>query len=267
MQRKIVYYLLVILFPFFIVSCMKDDVNVNAARLRVKLTDAPSDVFLEFHIDIKRIEILHTTLHDSLNEKWTVLDFKGIEQDVIPLSNGKSKQIIDQYFPAGNIRQVKIVFGTNNFLKTAEGTMEIIVPKEVEEGVIVDADINLYSHVITYLMIDIDAMQSVYKQNGVYMLKPVIRVFSETYGGALKGYVTPIEAKPRVIIIKNKDTLLTIPESNGMFLFRGLHEGVWEIKVIPSFSSGYQDTVFTDTIFTGIVREIKDKIELKKIGE
>ncbi|HCB88791.1 MAG TPA: hypothetical protein DEP71_05850, partial [Porphyromonadaceae bacterium] len=118
---------------------------------------------------------------------------------------------------------------------------------------------------ITSIMIDINAALSFYESNGNYFLKPVLRVFPETFGGSLKGYALPVEAMPIVKIVKDKDTLFTIPEkTDGMFHFKGLKEGDWEIVVFSTSNSGYRDTLFVDTVYTGKTRELKSKIVLKK---
>jgi hypothetical protein len=75
----------------------------------------------------------------------------------------------------------------------------------------------------------------------------------------------PLEAAPVVVIVKDEDTLLTLPErSDGMFLFKGMKEGDWKILVYSTTDLGYRDTLFVDTVFTGKTRELKSKIVLKR---
>lgn len=246
------------------VGCSKDDPSVNATRLRIKLTDAPVLLVSEFNVDIQKIEI-STTDNTNSDEQWTTLDFKGGIYNVLPLSNGKSKQIVDQYFPSGVLRKMKITFGNNSKIKTTDGEKILIPDPEIKDGIVVDVHDNLYANYITSIMIDINAALSFYESNGNYFFKPVLRVFPETFGGSLKGYALPVEAEPVVKIVQDKDTLFTIPEkSDGMFQFKGLKEGKWEILVFPASNTGYRDTLFTDSVFTGKTRELKSKIILKK---
>ena len=253
-------FLLVISF----VGCSKNDPSINATRLRISLTDAPALLISEFNVDIQKIEI-STTDNTSSEEKWATLDFKGGVYNVLPLSNGKSKQITDQYFPAGILRKMKITFGNNSTLKTTEGLKTLILDPEIKDGIVVEVNDNLYANYITNIMIDINAALSFYESNGNYFLKPVVRVFLETFGGSLKGYALPVDAEPAVFIVKDKDTLFTIPErADGMFQFKGLSPGEWEILIFSTSNLGYRDTLFTDSVFTGKTRELKSKIELKK---
>ncbi len=252
------------LFAISFTGCSKNDPSVNATRLRIKLTDAPVVLISEFNIDIQKIEI-STTDNTSGDEKWTTLDFRGGVYNVLPLSNGKSQQIIDQFFPAGVLRKIKITFGNNSKIKTDAGERNLVLDPGIKDGIVVEVNENLYANYITGIMIDINAALSFYESNGNYFLKPVLRVFAETSGGALKGYALPGEAMPIVRIVKDKDTLFTVPEkSDGMFLFKGLKEGEWEIAVFPASSLGYRDTLFVDTVYAGKTQELKSKIVLKK---
>lgn len=248
-----------------VAGCSKIDPSINATRLRISITDAPALTVSELNVDIRKIEVSTVDTVDNNRENWTALDFSGGVYNVLPLSNGKSKQIIDQYFPSGVLRRLKITFGDLSTLKTPEGVKNLVLSPEVEDGVIVDANANLYANYISHILIDINAALSFYESNGNYFFRPVIRAFPETFGGSLKGYALPDEAGPRVIIVKDADTLFTLPErADGMFMFKGLREGEWKIFVQATPNSGYRDTVFTDTVFTGKTRELKAKIILKK---
>lgn len=264
MYTKTVRLLTVISILLFFASCIKDNDNANSSRLRVKISNMPTDIFEEFHIDISKIEVSHNNSTDSSENIWTELDINGIDFDILDLYNGRFTQIVDQFFPSGAINQVKIFFGTNNYLETLNGKSEIVVPDDIKNnGLIIDVNIALQPNVISYLMLEINTSKSVYKNGDNYILSPVIRAFSETFGGSLKGYVSPAEAEPSITIIKDEDTLFTFTdETTGMFMFKGLNEGIWEINVSARPLTGYQDTVFTDTIFSGQLREIR--IALRK---
>lgn len=253
-----------LLFVLSFTGCANNDPSINATRLRINLTDAATLVVSEFNVDIQKIEVA-TTDNTSDEEKWTTLDFNGGVFDVLPLSNGKSKQITDQYFPAGVMRKIKITFGNNSTLATSTGVKPLVLDPEVKDGVVVEVNTNLYANYVTSIMVDINAALSFYELNGNYFFKPVLRVFPETFGGSLKGYALPLEAAPVVVIVKDEDTLLTLLErSDGMFLFKGLKEGDWKILVYSTTDLGYRDTLFVDTVFTGKTRELKSKIVLKR---
>ena len=52
MRRTLFPYYIIVTILIIIVSCSKEDVSENAARLRIKLTDATSLVLKELHVDI-----------------------------------------------------------------------------------------------------------------------------------------------------------------------------------------------------------------------
>lgn len=265
MYAKTARFFTIIFLLLSFVGCIKDNAQ-NTSRLRVKLSNVPTDIFEEFHIDIAKIEVSHSNASDNSDNNYTELDFNGIDCDISNLSNGRSLQILDQFFAIGAINRIKIFFGTNNYLQTTSGISEIVVPEDIQKnGFAVDVNLTLLPNVISYLILEINTSQSVYKNGDEYILRPVIRAFSETFGGSLRGYALPAEAEPTVTIIRDEDTLFTIPdEANGMFMFKGLNEGIWEIKVASHSLTDYLDTVFTDTIFAGQLRDIKTKIVLKK---
>lgn len=268
MFAKVIRFILLVLLFGSTLGCVKEDANATASRIRVKLTGISAYELEEFQVEIAVIEVSFADSTNSLQNTWIPLDFSGIKYDILTVKNGQSKQIIDQYISSGVIDEVKIKFGTNSSLKIDNRVSEIILPDELKEGLIVDVDLPMQPSVISYLVLEMNASESVYQAEDQYILRPSIRAYSETFGGSLRGNVAPEEAKPRITMIRDNDTLYTIPDrESGLFMLRALHEGVWEVQVKADPLSGYADTVFTDTIFNGKIRELKSKIVLKEIGE
>lgn len=268
---------ILIIFPILllllIVGCSKNDPSVNATRLRISLTDAPLQVkeegviVTEMNINIQKIEV---SLVDTLDksEDWVTLDYNGGVYNILTLTNGKSMQIADQYFPTGVLRRVKVTFGDNNTIKANGTTRNLVLDSSAKEGITLVVNANLYANYISNIMIDVNASLSLFEENGNFIFKPNIRAFAETSGGALRGYVLPPESNPRVIIANEVDTLFTFPElKDGLFMFKGLQVGEWDIYVFADPLSGYADTIFTDTIYLGKTTDIKSKIVLKKITQ
>lgn len=259
LYKALKYSLLILLHFSLFISCGKEDASVNATRLRIKLTDATSLVIKELHIDIQRIEVLVEDTTGS-EEEWETLQFTAGEYNLLKLMNGRSVQLVDQYFPAGGmLRKIKLVLGNNNRLKTnTEQMISLNLPSEMVEGIIIDnVNAALPANIITSVVIDVNAALSVRESNGSYFLHPSARAFPETYGGSLRGYVTPAEADAFVAIIRERDTFLTLPEGDGgMFLFMGLKPGSWEVHVIANPLSNYSDTIFTDSVVQGKITEI-----------
>lgn len=262
-HRIVRYFLLALSLVLATYACNEEDPSSTSTRLRVKLTDAAAPTIKEFIVDIEGIEIF---LKDSadVEGEWFILDFPGKTYNILQLMNGKTVQLIDQYVPAGTIlKSVKLHFGENNKLIPVTGIDDMIsleIPEELKDGLILDVEeTELRTYTIASIVIDLNAALSVViDSKGNYIFNPKGRVFPETFGGKLKGYVAPLtESNPIVAIIQGSDTLLSIPELEtdgdniGMFLFSGLREGDWEVHLIADAESGYQDTLLIDSVVAG----------------
>lgn len=261
MKRTLYPNYIILIGLLIITACSKEDVSVNAARLRIKLTDATSLVLKEMHIDINEIAVFAT---DSTNREgeWISLEYSGGEYNLLNLMNGKKVQLVDQYFPSyKKIEKIRLKLGNNNrLLSVTDSIVQLQLSPEIIDGVVIDnVDVDLATNVISSIIIDINAALSIQEVNRNWFLKPAARAFSETYGGSIKGFVAPMEANPYVAIIQEPDTFFTFPEADGMFYFFGLNEGAWDIHLIANPASNYRDTVFTDTISEGQKLELTPK--------
>ncbi len=268
MKKSLSPYYIILTVLLIITACRKEDISENAARLRIKLTDATSLVLKELHIDINEISVFVT---DSINKEgeWISLEFSGGNYNLLNLMNGKTVQLVDQYFPSyKKIENIKLRLGNNNKLVTITNTpIPLQLSSEIIDGIIIEnMEINLATNVISSVIIDINAALSISEINGNWFLKPVARAFPETYGGSIKGFVSPMDANPYVAIIQDTDTFLTFPEADGMFYFFGLNEGAWDIHLIADPISNYRDTVLTDTISKGQKLELTPKPILLQFG-
>jgi len=259
MLYKVIQYSSLCLLLFLsLVSCSTDDPSENATRLRIRLTDAASLEIKELTIDIQSIEVM---VADSLNreEEWVTLQFAGGEYNLLKLMNGKSVQLVDQYFPAGGrLQKIRLMLGNNNrLLTTANEIIPLEIPSEMTEGIMIDnVDAELPSHIISSIVIDVNAALSVRESNGNYSFHPVARAFPEIRGGSLRGYVAPVEANAFIAVVQATDTFLTLPEADGMFMFTGLKEGTCEVHVMANPLTHYRDTLLTDSIVQGKITDI-----------
>lgn len=272
-MNKSILSLLTLLLVLFAVSCSKNDPSVNATRLRISLTDAPlsskdGDVIItELNVDIEKIEVSMVDSVDSSVENWVTLTHNGELHNVLSLTNGKQKQIVDQYFPTGVLRQLRITFGGNSNMK-ANGVMkDVVLDPSARDGIVFDVNANLYANYISNIILDLNAALSLHEDNGNFIFNPSIRVFAEASTGSLKGYALPQNANPIVVITNKIDTLLTMPEfTDGLFVFMGLSAGEWDIHVLSDPALGYRDSIFSDTVYIGQTTDLS-KIMLRSIEE
>lgn len=259
MLNKWVRYFFLALLPILLIyGCEEDDPSVNAGRLRVKLTDATDITIKELYFHIQEISVFVTDTTNSEGE-WRTLEFNGGEYNLLKLFNGKSVQIVDQFFPAGKaIQKIRLVPGHNNrFLTNIDKEPSPLqLPGEIVNGVEIELPepIILMPNIISSLVIDVNAAQSIRNLNGNNFFYPTIRAFPESYGSKLQGQVSPAEFTAAIAVILEPDTLWTVVEPDGSFSFSGLEKGEWEVYLFAHPASLYTDTAFTWNVdTTGLV--------------
>ncbi len=156
--------------------------------------------------------------------------------NLLDFTNGLDTLLVEQELPAGTISQVRLVLGDNNQVKMNGEYYDIKTPSAQSSGL----KLNLHavlSEGLTYtLWIDFDAGRSIVEEgNGTFLLKPVIRAYTEASDGAITGVVEPIEARPYVMVISaNNDTTGTFADTiSGKFLIGGLNDGTYMINFKP----------------------------------
>lgn len=255
-KNKHLVFLIILFVAGLFIGCDKDETGDNEASLRIKLTDATSPIIKEMIIEITGVDVF---VMDStgVDGEWQSLEFNGGKYDLLKLRNGKMVQLVDQYFPADKkIEKIRLMFGNDNKIVQVVGRDDIPLQKseEIMDGLEIEdiSGVELHRNVITSIVIDINAALSVKEENGNYFLHPAGRAFAETFGGSIEGYVAPIEANPLVALTQNEDTLMTLPEEDGKFLFIGMNPGVWKVHILADKNTTFRDTIFlSDTLKLG----------------
>ena len=238
---------------FLGVSCENDNNNFTdkTARIQFKLTDAPSLVYDEVNIDIQGITVgvgdKFYNDADSVKIQWVdlIMTAPGL-YNLLDYRNGEVVMLADSDIPAGKISQVRLILGPNSNVVVDGVPHSLTTPSAYKSGLKFNLHETLEADKMYSFTIDFDAARSVIKtgngKNTKYILKPVIRTFAETFGGTIRGVVLPSEAEPVVQLVRGTDTLISLPESNGKFLFPGLAEGNYELTVISEDTLGYGDS-------------------------
>jgi hypothetical protein len=98
--------------------------------------------------------------------------------------------------------------------------------------------------------------------NGKFILKPVIHVYTESITGSIQGVVSPVEARPYIMAIREKDTTTTYADTlSGNFMIRGLPEGAYNLEIQPI--DGFSDTTLSDVMVVNGQTTILDSIMIK----
>ncbi|WP_312991380.1 DUF4382 domain-containing protein [Chryseobacterium flavum] len=219
----------------FLASCNDSD-EKGTATVNVRLTDGPA-AYNAVNIDIQRIEI-------NSNGEWIALNFPnpGI-YNLLNFKNGTDVVLGQATLPEGSVSQMRMVLGPNNNVVVNGVTHPLQTPSAQQSGLKFNWHQTLAANGAYTVWIDFDAGRSIVTTgNGSYILKPVIRTFSELTNGQIKGYVQPQAAQTVVHAITAADTLATaIPNPDGFFMFSGLPQGNYTVSYDADNSTGYAD--------------------------
>ena len=216
-------------------ACGDDNDDPAAPVVRVRLTDAPGD-YEKVIVDILGVQL------KPGDGDFTDLDenYAG-SYDLIELTNGKDTLIAVSDMPAGEVDQIRLLLGDDNFVQIDGQQLALTTPSAQESGLKVKVDGPALEPGKTYeLVLDFDAGRSVVEagNSGKYNLKPVLRarlreIELET-DGQITGQVTPADQQYVIAYPAGGDTLGTYVGTEGFFTFREVPVGSYTIEVWPN---------------------------------
>lgn len=292
-KKNSLHYVAVMLvvIAVFVSSCAKNasfESPTSMQEVSLFLTDAPA-VYDQVLIDIKSVKILVDTSKDTRKKDstnwervgadrdkrcasgdssliWEDLGIKAGVYDVLKLRNGIDTTLASKTVINGVIRLIKIEFGTNNFVMKDSVKYPLQIPTWAPNYVIIKLYGNEFEEFLTRkkrLWLDFNIANSIVQEgNNRFYLRPWFKPFTVNTTASIVGKVTPMEAKPIVMIFNNTDTSYALPNKDGYFKIRGLKEGTYTIYV--NASNGY----FGKTINNVTVNQVRETsiltIELRK---
>jgi hypothetical protein len=235
-------------------ACRKSTSTTGGpATLQVRLTDDPSP-YDSVLIDIEKVEV-NVSADTGASSGWQTLPLlrPGV-YNLLAFRNGVDTVLASANFPAGTISQMRLILGSNNSVVINGQSFPLKTPSAQQSGLKFNIHATLTPGIVYKLWIDFNAGSSIVTTgNGGFILKPVIRTFSEAVGGSIKGTVLPWAARPAVLAIQGTDTLLALPDSTtGYYFFGGVSAGSWNLW-LHSTDSLYKDTTFAVSVSTGVV--------------
>ncbi len=238
----------------FLHSCTKDPSNPNRyAQVAFKLTDAPCD-YDHLYLDVVGLEY-----HTDSNGWETADPFNAGIYDLLELTNGLDTLLCQLELPEGKLSQVRLILGENNELVIGSNTYPIKVPSGQQSGLKLNLHQYLDAATSYTIWLDFDACKSVVvKGNGNYSLKPVIRAFSDSTNGKLKGYVLPDSLPSYVYAIDGSDSFMTISRADGFFMICGL-DGTYDLFIEPT------DTSVADSLIQNIAVDFGEIVDMDTI--
>ena len=232
---------------FFISSCKKD----ATSRLTVYLTDAPAD-YDAVNIEVVGIQVKASS--DPGEGGWITMPMavSPVVYNLLEFTNGMETLLSTFELPSGKISQLRLILGDNNSIVVngVSSALPLEVPSGSESGLKFNIHADLIAGVEYKLWIDFDMARSVVENGaGGYILKPVLRTFSEATSGAIKGVVSPLAANATVQAINGIDIISAMPDPvTGEFLIRGVPPGPWSVLI--DGNNGYIDKTINNVIVT-----------------
>jgi hypothetical protein len=258
----------------FATSCdmeKKSEMTMKAGHAKVNfyLIDAPAN-YDEVWIEVLGVEVLMKGNNEDNGSAWINLPYESQDKKInlLSLTGGASEHLGELEIPAGEISQIRLILGEDNYLMQGGNRLDLKTPSAQQSGLKLKVDKPLNEGISYDLVIDFDASRSIVKagNSGQYILKPVLRVIAEE-SATIEGTVLPLEAGPvAVSALIEEDSVGTFADENGKFVIRGLKAGDYTLIFTPN--EGYQEKTLDETITTqlGQVKNI-GLVELEEVVE
>lgn len=257
MKIKKLMYLLAFTGLFGLLSCSSND--GFQSTLHVKLVDAPADY------EAVNIEVLSVSInYGSENEEsgWTDLETNSGIYNLLDLTAGNEVLLVSNEVPSATISQIRLLLGDNNSVVVDGEIFSLKTPSGQQSGVKLNLQQSFEEGIDYTILLDFDAAKSVVDNPVKYILKPVIRASMEALNGAIKGMVNPSDANAVIYAIQEEDTVAsTYPNDEGMFMLRGIEEGVYTVSIdLPD------DDLFVDEVIEDVNVNIGEITDLETIN-
>jgi hypothetical protein len=149
------------------VACKKEAEN---STLKIRMTDAPLAV-QEVNIDLRSVEVKF----EKDSSKWMTMQTNAGMYNLLGFQNGVDTLIAQNNFPAGIVKEIRLIVGTNNTIKVDGQTYPLTIPSGSESGLKIKVGKKIQA-TITTLLIDFDAALSIKQESDGYKLRPVIKL-------------------------------------------------------------------------------------------
>lgn len=249
-MKKYISYFLTALTVIFAASCTSDDSPGNLdgkARVNFYLVDAPGD-FDEVWVEViaVRVKMDDNSLDDDNSQgndddnddSWQEISYEGESQmvNLLDLTGANSLLLGTEDFEEGEIDQLRLILGTNNYVVKDGLESDLKTPSAQQSGLKIKIDQEIEAGQTYDLIIDFDVAKSIVVagNSGNINLKPVLRAYLQEAAG-ISGQVLPLEAQMiEVTAVDGDDTYTTYVDENGNFKIQGLDSGTYSLVITPN---------------------------------
>ncbi|RAJ04214.1 uncharacterized protein DUF4382 [Chitinophaga skermanii] len=232
---------------FSLTSC--DDGNdyppQGNSRLSVYLTDAPV-AYDAVYIDIQDVRVNYSS--DTTNGWQSLGLLRPGVYNLLDFRNGLDTLLISKDLPAGKISQIRLILGNNNSVVVGGTSYPLETPSAQQSGLKLNVHAELVADVEYRLWLDFDAAKSIVTTgSNKYILKPVIRTFTQATSGSIKGIALPAISVKGIYAIQQNDTVAAaLPNAvTGTFVLPGLNAGAYNVAIVG-------DGILRDTTLLGV---------------
>lgn len=248
---------------FLISGCdFNDQPAPREATVNFHLVDAPAP-YDEVWIEVLAIRVKADYPGSDMDEddsSWEEIVYGGSKMiNLLDLTGGNSLLLGTEEFPAGELEQIRLILGENNYLMKGNQKTELTTPSAQQSGLKIKINQAIESRETYDLVIDFDAAQSIVNagNSGKAILKPVLRAYMEESQG-IEGQISQAEARPvQVTVTGNGMETNTFVDEAGNYSILGLTPGTYTMTFTPNES-------YIPQTFTGIVVE-EDQITVPNV--
>ncbi len=231
-------------FCFLVLANFACDVNdsprSDQARVNFYLVDAPAD-YDEIWIEVLALRVKADYQDSEMNEdddSWNEIIYEGSRYiNLLDLTGGNSLLLGTEDFPEGEIDQIRLILGDDNYLMRDGDRFELKTPSAQQSGLKIKVNQNVEAGNTYNLIIDFDAAKSIVEagNSGNIILKPVLRAFLEQSQG-VQGQVLPVEAQSVMVTISGNgiEGVNTFVDENGNYVVQGIDPGTYTLTFTPN---------------------------------
>lgn len=250
-------------FCFLVLANFACEVNDNPksgqARVNFYLVDAPAD-YDEIWIEVLALRVKANYQDSEMNDNddsWKEIIFEGSRYvNLLDLTGGNSLLLGTEDFPEGEIDQIRLILGDDNYLMRDGVRLELKTPSAQQSGLKIKVDQSIEAGNTYNLVIDFDAAKSIVEagNSGNIILKPVLRAYLEQSQG-IQGQVLPLAAQAVGVTVAGSGfEANTFVDANGNYVVQGIDPGTYTLTFTPN-------ELYNPTTVTGIVVE-NDKLTI-----
>lgn len=170
-MKKIIlpFLLTVVVASAIFIGCSKN--KDDRSTVYVRLTDNPYNAE-EVNVDIKQVTVKFSDNDDD----WATLDTHAGVYNLLGLQNGVDTLLASGTFPGDDVKEIRLVLGTDNSIKISGVTYPLTIPSGSESGLKIKVDKH-FANPVDSILIDFDAALSILQAGtGDYKLKPVLKI-------------------------------------------------------------------------------------------